>query len=222
VSVLTSTGGYLMDAWVWILLAIVVIVVLWFVWRRSKESKSEQLQEQFGPEYERAVESKGGRREAESELAQRAKRHDKFEIRSLSPAARESYERSWRDAQAEFVDKPRDALANADHLVQEVMKERGYPVDDFEQRSADLSVEHPGVVDNYRSAHTTSTRARSGDASTEDMRRGMQHYRSLFEELLETSSGDEGQPHDDRDDRDLGDRDGDEAEGRAGQGTRPS
>jgi hypothetical protein len=97
------------------------------------------------------------------------------------------------------------------------MKERGYPVDDFEQRSADLSVEHPGVVENYRSAHTISTRARSGDASTEDMRRGMQHYRSLFEELLERSSADDGQPHDDRDDRDGDDRD---REGRAGPSTR--
>lgn len=188
-----------MEPWVWILIAVVVLVVLWLVWRRSQKRKSDQLQEQFGPEYERAVESKGGQSEAESELAQRAKRHDKLDIRSLSPAARESYERSWTDAQADFVDQPREALAKADRLVQEVMKERGYPVDDFEQRAADLSVDHPGVVDNYRSAHTTSTRASSGDASTEDMRRGMQHYRSLFDDLLESPGGsaeERGEPED--------------------------
>jgi hypothetical protein len=199
-----------MEAWVGVLIAIVVLVVLWLVWRRSQKRKSDQLQEQFGPEYERAVESKGDRSKAESDLAQRAKRHDKLDIRSLSPAARESYERSWKDAQADFVDQPREALANADRLVQEVMRERGYPVDDFEQRAADLSVDHPDVVDNYRSAHTTSTRARSGDASTEDMRRGMQHYRSLFDDLLEKHSGDDGQASDDRD--------GDEEDGRSRAG----
>jgi hypothetical protein len=204
-----------MEAWVGVLIAIVVLVVLWLVWRRSQKRKSDQLQEQFGPEYERAVESKGDRSKAESDLAQRAKRHDKLDIRSLSPAARESYERSWKDAQADFVDQPREALANADRLVQEVMRERGYPVDDFEQRAADLSVDHPDVVDNYRSAHTTSTRARSGDASTEDMRRGMQHYRSLFDDLLEKHSGDDGQASDDQDEND---RDGDEEDGRSRAG----
>lgn len=204
-----------MEAWVGVLIAIVVLVVLWLVWRRSQKRKSDQLQEQFGPEYERAVESKGDRNKAESDLAQRAKRHDKLDIRSLSPAARESYERSWKDAQADFVDQPREALANADRLVQEVMRERGYPVDDFEQRAADLSVDHPDVVDNYRSAHTTSTRARSGDASTEDMRRGMQHYRSLFDDLLEKDSGDDGQASDDRDEND---RDGDGEDGRSRAG----
>lgn len=204
-----------MEAWVGVLVAIIVLVVLWLVWRRSQKRKSDQLQEQFGPEYERAVESKGDRSKAESDLAQRAKRHDKLDIRSLSPAARESYERSWKDAQADFVDRPREALANADRLVQEVMRERGYPVDDFEQRAADLSVDHPDVVDNYRSAHTTSTRARSGDASTEDMRRGMQHYRSLFDDLLEKHSGDDGQASDDRDEND---RDGDDEDGRSRAG----
>ena len=204
-----------MEAWVGVLIAIVVLVVLWLVWRRSQKRKSDQLQEQFGPEYERAVESKGDRNKAESDLAQRAKRHDKLDIRSLSPAARESYERSWKDAQADFVDQPREALANADRLVQEVMRERGYPVDDFEQRAADLSVDHPDVVDNYRSAHTTSTRARSGDASTEDMRRGMQHYRSLFDDLLEKDPGDDGQASDDRDENDR-DGDGEDGKSRAG------
>jgi hypothetical protein len=208
-----------MEAWVGVLIAIVVLVVLWVVWRRSQKRKSEQLQEQFGPEYERAVESKGGRSEAESDLAQRAKRHDKLDIRSLSPAARESYERSWKDVQAEFVDQPREALANADRLVQEVMRERGYPVDDFEQRAADLSVDHPDVVDNYRSAHTTSTRAHSGDASTEDMRRGMQHYRSLFDDLLEKHSGDDEQPEADRAENN---QDGDEGDGRSGSARRTS
>jgi hypothetical protein len=180
-----------MDAWVWILIVIVVLVVLWLVWRQRQKQSSEQLKEQFGPEYERAVRTKGGQSGAESELRQRAKRRDKLEIRSLSPAAREGYERSWLETQATFVDEPVEALGNADRLVQEVMKERGYPVDDFEQRSADLSVDHPNVVSNYRSAHSTATKAGSGDATTEEMRRAMQQYRSLFDELLERSEAPE-------------------------------
>lgn len=178
-----------MDAWVWILIAVVVLVILWLAWRQNRKRKSDQLQEQFGPEYDRAVKTKGGRSEAESELQARAKRRDKLDIRPLSPAAREGYERSWKDAQADFVDRPTDALGEADRIVQEVMKERGYPVDDFEQRSADLSVDHPTLVSNYRDAHSTSKQAASGDASTEDMRQAMQKYRSLFEELLERESG---------------------------------
>lgn len=181
-----------MDAWVWILIVVVVLVILWFVWRQRQKQSSEQLREQFGPEYERAVRTKGGQSGAESELRQRAKRHEKLDIRSLSPAAREGYERSWQETQAKFVDEPVETLGDADRLVQEVMKERGYPVDDFEQRSADLSVDHPNVVSNYRSAHSTATKATSGDSTTEEMRRAMQQYRSLFDELLErTDTGDE-------------------------------
>ncbi len=177
-----------MDAWVWILIAVIVLVVLWLVWRQSQKRKRDQLQEQFGPEYDRTVQNKGGRSEGESELQARAKRRDKLDIRPLSPAAREGYGRSWKDAQADFVDRPPEALENADRLVQEVMKERGYPVDDFEQRSADLSVDHPTLVSNYRDAHSTSKRAGSGDATTEEMRQAMQQYRSLFDELLESDS----------------------------------
>jgi hypothetical protein len=188
-----------MDAWVWILIAIVVLVILWLVWRQNRKRKRDQLQEQFGPEYDRAVKTKGGRSEAESELQARAKRRDKLDIRPLSPAAREGYERSWKDTQADFVDRPTEALGEADRIVQEVMKERGYPVDDFEQRSADLSVDHPALVSNYREAHSTSQQAASGDASTEDMRQAMQKYRSLFEELLEEDSGTHDAERDDQD-----------------------
>ena len=187
-----------MDAWVWILIAVIVLVVLWLVWRRSRKRKRDQLQEQFGPEYDRAVETKGGRSEAETELQARAKRRDKLDIRPLSPAAREGYERSWKDAQADFVDRPPDALGKADRLVQEVMKERGYPVCDFEQRSDDLSVDHPTVVASYRDAHSTSKKVDSGDASTEDMRQAMQQYRNLFEELLDRDSGGNDQERDDQ------------------------
>ena len=187
-----------MDAWVWILIAVVVLVIVWLVWRQNRKRKSDQLQEQFGPEYDRAVKTKGGRSEAESELQARAKRRDKLDIRPLSPAAREGYERSWKDAQADFVDRPTEALGEADRIVQEVMKERGYPVDVFEQRSADLSVDHPTLVSNYRDAHSTTKQAASGDASTEDMRQAMQKYRSLFEELLERESGTNDQEGEDQ------------------------
>ena len=151
----------------------------------ARQRRSQQLQEGFGPEYGRALADHGDRREAESELRERRERHEQLEIRELEPEARERYSERWRGAQSTFVDQPMAAVGEADALVSEVMSERGYPVeDDFDRRAADISVEHPVVVENYRSAHEISRRAAGNEASTEDLRQAMIHFRALFKELL--------------------------------------
>lgn len=164
-----------------IVIALVVATVLLMRQRRSK-----QLQKGFGPEYERTVEERGGdRRAAEAELRERRERRERFEVRELEPAARDRYSERWRAAQRRFVDQPAPAVGEADALVLEVMRARGYPVaDEFEQRAADVSVDHPEVVDHYRAAHDISGRATAGEASTEDLRQAMVHFRALFVELL--------------------------------------
>ena len=175
-----------MDTWVWILLAAVaLLVVIGIVWAAGRKRRTERLREGFGPEYDRTLETSGGRREAESELLDRQKRREELDIRPLPPGARDRYAGQWQSAQTRFVDDPRGAIAEADRLVQEVMRERGYPTDDFERRSADISVDHPELVENYREAHRISVMSDRDEASTEDQRQAMVHYRSLFEELLE-------------------------------------
>jgi hypothetical protein len=171
----------------WIIVAIVVIAAaaaLGFLLLQRR--RSEQLQDRFGPEYKRVVAERGGdRQEAESELQDRFKRRSTFEVRDLEPASRDRYAERWRQAQSRFVDQPASAIAEADALVLEVMSDRGYPVaDDFEQRAADVSVDHPEVVEHYRAAHGISQRATDGRASTEDLRQAMVHFRALFAELL--------------------------------------
>jgi hypothetical protein len=169
--------------WVLIAVLIVVVVVLAVLLMRSR--RSHRLQEEFGPEYERAVEERGDRREAEAELAERRERHAQLDIRPLEPGARERYAERWQAAQRRFVDQPAPAVAEADALVSAVMSERGYPVsDEFDQRAADISVDHPVVVEHYRAAHAISLRATAGDAGTEDLRQAMVHFRALFDELL--------------------------------------
>src|SRR4051794_16113612 len=174
-----------MDTWVWVVLAIVVIVIVAaVVWAGMRKRRSTELQGHFGPEYERLVDESGSRRGAESELAAREKRRAKLEIVPLKPAARDRHAESWRGVQAHFVDDPRGAVREAGGLVGQVMQERGYPMDDFEQQAADVSVDHPDVVSNYRSAHDISLRNDDGDATTEELRQAMVHYRALIEELL--------------------------------------
>ena len=169
--------------WVLVAVLIVVVVVLAVLLMRSR--RSHRLQEEFGPEYERAVEERGDRREAEAELAERRERRSQLDIRPLAPGARERYAERWQAAQRRFVDQPAPAVAEADALVSAVMSERGYPVsDEFDQRAADISVDHPVVVEHYRAAHAISLRATAGDASTEDLRQAMVHFRALFDELL--------------------------------------
>jgi hypothetical protein len=174
-----------MDTWVWIVIAaaVVVAVVLLAVWVAKQKRRTSQLQEGFGPEYDRTVEAAGSRRRAESELTGREKRREELDIRPLAPGTRDRFADRWRTVQERFVDDPSSALNDAHVLVIEVMRERGYPTDDFEQRAADVSVDHPHVVENYRAAHAISKR---DDADTEEQRQGLVHYRALFDELLET------------------------------------
>src|SRR5206468_4165261 len=142
--------------------------------------------------YDRAVTESGTRRHGESELEARRKRRADLNIRSLSPQSRQRYTDSWQRTQAKFVDSPNAAVREADSLVLSVMRERGYPMDDFEQRSADISVDHPEVVENYRAAHGISMANDQGQASTEDLRQAMVHYRALFVELLEPEAEERG------------------------------
>ena len=176
-----------MDTWVWIVIAAVaVIAVLAVIWNATRARRTSELRDSFGREYDRTVDQSGDRRAAEKELLERQKQHDELELKPLSPEARDRYVRRWQSTQTRFVDDPRGAVAEADALVQEVMQERGYPTDDFERRVADISVDHPDLVEKYRNAHGIAGSAERGEASTEDMRHSVRHYRALFAELLET------------------------------------
>jgi hypothetical protein len=175
-----------MDAAIWVVIAIVALVVIGvLVWFAMNKQRSGQLREVFGPEYDRTVEESEDRRAAESELLERRKRVEEFEIRPLDPAERTRFASRWIAVQSRFVDDPKSALGEADELVTEVMGERGYPMDDFDQRAADVSVDHPRVVEDYRAAHGISERVGSNDATTEDMRQALVHYRALFSDLLD-------------------------------------
>ena len=179
-----------MDTWVWIVIGVIVaIVILGVVFSALRTRRSRSLQDQFGREYDRTVDKAGGRREAERELAERQKRHDELELKPLSQDARERYLQQWQVTQGRFVDDPTGAVSEADDLVQRVMRDRGYPVDDFEQRAADISVEHPELVEKYRTANGIARASERGEASTEDLRHSVRHYRALFVELLEVGDG---------------------------------
>jgi len=167
-----------------ILVALVIVAgVIWYVTDRKR--RTESLQARYGPEYTRTVSEIGSRRRAEEELVKRQERVEHLEIRPLLADQRELFAERWRGAQAAFVDDPAGAVTLADALVEEVMKTRGYPVSDFEQRAADISVVHPRVVENYRSAHEIALRVGKDAATTEGLRTAMIHYRSLFEELVQ-------------------------------------
>jgi hypothetical protein len=148
------------------------------------QRRSRTLREKFGPEYDHAVKSIRDRNKAESELRKREERVERLNIRPLSAADRTRFEQSWLSAQARFVDDPRGAVAEADRLVADVMRIRGYPVADFEQRAADVSVDHPNLVSDYRAAHDIARRDVKGQANTEDLRTAIVHYRALFQDLL--------------------------------------
>ena len=169
----------------WVLLAVVVILLVIIGVLVARQQRSRRLKDEFGPEYRRVVAERGDQRVAEKELADRRQRVGQFEIRPLDPAARERYLAQWAAAQRYFVDEPVGAVGRAHELVQRVMHDRGYPVDeDFERRTADISVEHPVVVENYRAAHGISIRATNGQATTEELRQAMVHFRTLFDDLL--------------------------------------
>ena len=177
-----------MDTWVWIVIAAaaVALVVLAVVWNAARAKRSGALKDTFGREYDRTVEQAGDQREAERELRERQKQYDELELKPLSAESRDRYVRRWQSTQARFVDDPKGAVAEADTLVQEVMKERGYPTDDFDRRVADISVEHPDLVEKYRTAHGIAQASERNEASTEDLRHSVRHYRALFAVLLET------------------------------------
>ncbi len=164
---------------------IVILAVVTWWYMRKRRSTTADLREKFGPEYDRAVLTHGSERKAEAKLADREKRIEKFNIRDLDAMEHERYSKQWQSIQSRFVDSPKGAVAEADDLVSSVMKARGYPVSEFDQRAADISVDHPRVVENYRSAHAIALRVGKDAASTEDLRTAMIHYRSLFEELVQ-------------------------------------
>jgi hypothetical protein len=164
---------------------IVVIAVLAWMYVRKRRTSSAQLRQRFGPEYERAVRTHGSERRAEAKLADREKRVGTMKIRELDAAERERFSAQWVSLQARFVDYPKGAVTEAGELVSSLMQARGYPVTDFDQCAADISVDHPKVVENYRSAHAIALRLARGEASTEDLRSAMIYYRSLFEELVQ-------------------------------------
>jgi hypothetical protein len=179
-----------MDAWMWIVIVVLIVAaVAVVVWIMAERRRTAQLRDRFGSEYDRAVMESGDRRAGESELSDRVRRHEALELRPLSGAAANHYAEGWRTVQATFVDAPSSALAQADRLITSVMQERGYPMEDFERRSADLSVDHADVIDDYRAAHAISLANDQRQASTEDLRQAMVHYRALFERMLVTDDG---------------------------------
>jgi hypothetical protein len=177
----------LLDPKIIVLAAVVILIiaVLAVMYVRKRRNTTADLRQRFGPEYERAVREHGSERKAEARLADREKRVDKLTIRDLDPSERERFVERWGAVQSRFVDSPKGAVAEADDLVSSLMKTRGYPVTDFDQRAADISVDHPRVVENYRSAHEIALRVGKNEATTEDLRTAMIHYRSLFEELVQ-------------------------------------
>lgn len=166
-----------------IIVAIIVLVVgaiIVFVQRR----RTEKLRTRFGPEYERSIAESGDRRRAEAQLEKRAERVEKYHLRPLGAEDRSRFTEQWDRVQAHFVDAPAGAVAEADQLLGDIMATCGYPMGDFEQRAADISVDHPVVVQNYRAAHDIAIRQAKGQATTEDLRRAMIHYRALFEDIV--------------------------------------
>ena len=171
-----------------IALAVAVILViagLAWLYLRKRRNTSAVLRKKFGPEYDRAVKVHGSERKAEGKLEDREKRVEKLNLRDLDPIEHQRFSKRWESVQSRFIDSPKGAVTEADDLVSSLMKTRGYPVSEFDQRAADISVDHPRVVENYRSAHEIALRVGKDAATTEDLRTAMIHYRSLFEELVQ-------------------------------------
>jgi hypothetical protein len=174
-----------MDALAIVLAVIALVAVAAAAWLFYRNRRTQKLREGFGSEYDRAVLESGSRGRAERELAARRQRVEALHIRPLSSEECGRFEDAWRTIQARFVDDPVAAIREADSLIGEVMQTRGYPVGDFEQRASDISVDHADVVTNYRAAHGTALAQERGEATTEDLRQAMVHYRALFDELLQ-------------------------------------
>ena len=173
------------------MIAVIVIAVLaiaFGVFMYLQRERSRRLRGRYGPEYDRLVDHYGSARKAEFDLVHREKRVEAFHIRSLTPDETTRFAEAWRLEQGRFVDNPREAVARADSLVIDLMKVKGYPMADFERRAEDLSVDHPDVVRNYRLAHDIAQLDARGEATTEDLRKAIVHYRALFEDLLESGT----------------------------------
>jgi hypothetical protein len=172
----------------WIMAALIVVglvALAWVLERERKRRQSIRLQQRFGPEYQRIVSERGDRDKAETELVAREKRVERLEIIPLSAEDAARFSKAWGGLQGRFVDQPKSVVIEADQLVRDLMVKRGYPMGDFERRAADISVHHPTVVETYRSAQAIAGRAQRGNASTEDLRKAVVFYRTLFDELLE-------------------------------------
>jgi hypothetical protein len=165
-----------------VLIVAVAAIVAWVVMQRQR---TQRLRQRFGPEYTRTVDEFGGRTKAEAELAKREQRVARLNITALAPADAARFSQAWNALQSRFIDNPKGVVAEADRLVRELMVKRGYPMGDFERRAADISVDHPGVVTTYRAAQAIAVRDERGEADTEELRKAVVHYRTLFDELLE-------------------------------------
>jgi len=173
------------DSTLAILVVAAVIVVALVAWAATRKRRTTKLVSQFGPEYDRTVENLGSKAKAEADLAARAKHRAKLTIRPLSPADQDRFAEAWHRTQEAFVDDPKGAVAAADTLVAEVMGARGYPMGEFETQAADISVDYPDLVENYRAAHRLAGASARGEGDTEELRQAMVHYRALFSDLLE-------------------------------------
>ena len=180
-----------MDTFGWVAIIVGLIMAAVLIWYLVKQSRSRGLQRDFGPEYDRTIARAGDRGLAESDLRERRERVSSLDVRPLSRSDHDRFASEWTKVQADFVDAPAEAVTEADELIQRVMATRGYPVQDFDRRAADVSVEHPEVVENYRSAHSIAVKEarEDGDADTEALRKAMVYYRSLFDELLVVEDG---------------------------------
>lgn len=173
-----------MSTTVTIILIVVALLVSAAIVLGVRATRRRRLRQTFGPEYDRVVAGTGNRSEAEKELLERTRRHAQLELRTLSPESRARYSAAWEEVQIRFVDDPAEAVGTADELVTRLIAERGYPTGDYDERLADLSVEHAATLEHYRSAHDISRRSRAGRAGTEDLRQALVHYRALFADLL--------------------------------------
>ena len=178
------TTNPITDAVVIFFAVAVIVAIVAIIWLYARSRRTKELRSKFGPEYRRVARAEGDAGQAESILLAREKRMNKLEIKPLSDAQRNQFADQWEHTQAEFVDDPTGAVTHADRLVQDVMNVRGYPVADFEQRVADVSVDHPAVAQNYRLAHDIASRNENGDIGMEKLREAMLHYRALFADLL--------------------------------------
>jgi hypothetical protein len=166
-------------------LVLALIAIAFLIARERKRRQSRRLQERFGPEYGRVVAQRGDRTKAESELKAREQRVERLTIVALAPADAAKFGQAWSALQGRFIDNPKGVVMDADRLVRDLMVKRGYPMGDFERRAADISVDHPALVETYRSAQAIALRDQRGEASTEELRKAVVYYRTLFDELLE-------------------------------------